>query len=393
LSPAQINADQQAKDANDHVIQANDTLLSRLPYAAARFPNTVKLVVRYLHHSPDPPYTSKHILTGGIDYISFSGGPYNGNYWWSKPRDVAAHEFGHGIGDQAMGHGGNAFGANEVGALHEFLADFMTTVVDTAYLGVNDSATWRIADGLWVASSALNLRSFKNPQFDIFTSDQFMPHLHKNYFPLRYMGDSTLASYYNSTILGHAYYLTIFGGQNEDAASPDIPDITVTALHGDPTTAESRARQIFMLAFMDNTMSSSPTFKRMKTAAMGQALSLYGSAARTTVKNAFEAVGICGETNSVPTAMSLSSIGDLLCAGKFNPTWPLVTGATRYYAEVAPQTFGWAFSTPVTDVDGSTNHCLFQVSQPSLFRIMACNGCGCGPWSQTYSLPYWSPCP
>jgi Zn-dependent metalloprotease len=382
LSQSQINADQQAKNAYDHIDQANTTLLSRLPYAASKFPSNTKIIVRYVHVNPDPPHTATHKLTGGIDYLTFSGGPFDGYNPWTTPRDIAVHEFGHGIGDRAMGWSGDQVSDNQVGALHEFLGDFMTTVVDVAFLGVNAPESWRIADGLYVVGPQYNMRSFKNPKFDTFTQP-----LNQDFYPSRVMGSST-APHRNATILGHAYYLTIFGGQNEDAASPDIPDITVTALDMDATTAESRVREIFMRAFMDNTMASAPNFVKMKTAAMAQAFSFYGSAARTTVKDAFEAVGICGTDTAPPSSVSNFNLEDLMCVGRFNASWTLSPNVSRYYAEVAPAQLGFSFATPVTDVNGSTSHCLFQVTGPMVYRIRACNSCGCGAWSQTYSLPY-----
>jgi hypothetical protein len=150
-----------------------------------------------------------------------------------------------------------------------------------------------------------------------------------------------------------------------------------------------------MRAFQDFTMNNEPSFLKLKTAAIQAAAALYpGTNANTATRNAFEAVGICGVSASPPAKVTLTSMGDLLCAGRFNPTWPLMPGVTQYYAEVSPAQLGlsFPFASPVTDVDGETNHCFFRTTGPMFYRIQACNDCGCGPWSDIEYLEYWSPC-
>lgn len=300
------------------------------------------------------------------------------------------HEYAHGISDRAMGWGDITLD-NQVGALHEFFADFVTMVVDVSFRGVNAHHSWRIGEGLWTGNSAWALRSNKSPVFDLQSS------IHGNWFPFRQLWGGDAAEQ-NATIAGHAYYLSIFGGQHEEVGAPHIPDLTVPPLSTAASTSESRARQIFLRALQDNTMASAPTFKKLKTAAMAHANTLYGAPARTSVMTAFDAVGVCHSENAPPSSAPDVAIFDLMCHGRFNTTWPSMPGVTRYFAEVSPAQFGFALSTPVSDdVVGEnpppTNQCLFQITSPMVYHIRACNSCGCGPWSETEYLPYWSPCP
>jgi hypothetical protein len=261
----------------------------------------------------------------------------------------------------------------------------MAISVDVQYRGTGPDETWRIAEGLFPNNPAGGFRSFRHPLYDFFMSPA-----HNNWFPSRSFGQATADM--NSTIVGHAYYLMVFGGQHEDVASSQIPDISVTALAPLPAASELVASDIIMRAFRNVAMDGAPVFSTLKAAAMSEALSQYGPVARDNVKTAFEAVGICHENSAPPTSSPLVQIEDFYCAGRFMTSWPAMPGVSRYYAEVSPAQFGFAFATPVTDVDGGTNQCMFQTTGPMVYRIRGCNSCGCGPWSPTSYLPYWSPC-
>ncbi|MGH8866205.1 MAG: hypothetical protein ACREVZ_16440, partial [Burkholderiales bacterium] len=80
-----------------------------------------------------------------------------------------------------------------------------------------------------------------------------------DWFPTRLLwwGDS---AHMNSTILSHAYYLSIYGGLHSRVSAPEIPEITVPALSLLPVDAEGRARQIFAHSFDDASMLFEPTF-------------------------------------------------------------------------------------------------------------------------------------
>ncbi len=379
-----VNSDAQAKSARDHINDAEGIIQNRLPFFSGAMPTTAKIVVRYLHSPPLPQYGAAHFIQSGVDYLSFSPAS-NGLTYWTKPRDSVVHEYGHGIIKRELVFGSDSLYAPsyEPLALHEFGADLIAVVVAVAHDGTAPDNTWRIANGLWTGVPDEGLRSWRYPMFDFFSQ------AHNNWYPTRSFGHQSSIAYANSTILGHAYYLAAMGGQNEDVANPAIPDITVTPV------GEPKAREIFTRALSDFSMGPEPSFKKLKAAALSVATDLYpgSTVERDRVKTAFEAVGICGEATSPPSAMSLTDLGDLMCEGRFVPTWSAIPGATRYYGEVGSQVTGFTFATPVTDVDGGTTHCNFQVSGPATFHIRACNDCGCGSWSQTYTLNYWSPCP
>lgn len=263
----------------------------------------------------------------------------------------------------------------------------MAAVVSVARNGTGYANNWLMGEGIFKNAPPTAHRSFVNPSLDS------RAEYGSDWFPDR--GFYTDPRHINSTILSHAYYLMIFGGRHANyGVFEHIPNILVTPLHDHDGTSEAMAREIIMQAFIDPDLAFTPTFKSMKSTAMAKAFSTYGSAAQTTVKKAFEAVGVCGANTAPPTsAPTLTSMGDLLCAGRFNPTWQLMPGVNRFYAEVAPSQIGFALATPVSDVDGETDSCFFRVNQASVFHIRACNSCGCGPWSETEYLPYWSPCP
>jgi hypothetical protein len=138
-------------------------------------------------------------------------------------------------------------------------------------------------------------------------------------------------------------------------------------------------------------MALDPTFFRLKAAAMGQANTMYGTAARTATKKAFEAVGVGYQCSSEP-AVPNPTLEDLQCDGRFVVSWPDVAGADRYIVMVAPQLYGWSFAQVTTD--GDLNHCMTQVANPSMLRMVACNSCGCSNWSSTEYMPVSpGPCP
>lgn len=342
----------------------------KIPDSIPQFPSTVHIVVRYGLNG-----TSFYTRANNKDYVAFLGAVSGQHTHDSRIYDTIVHEFAHSIGTRVFPYAGSSI---EAFALHESYGDVATAVVDIARYGTPTTDTWIMAEGYY--DTGLGMRSLRNPELDplvYYSTRDWYPNI--SYAPK--------TEHYSAGVINHAYYLMVNGGHHAQWGDPDIPDTVLTAL-GEPT-----ARNIFFNAFRNASMDSDPNFSKLKGAAMAYANAAYGSPTKNNVKAAFETVGICKTATVAPPAPTLQTIGDLMCAGRFNPIWDLIASATRYYAEVAPQNLGWAFSTPVSDVDGSTNHCLFQVNQPSMYRLRACNDCGCGPWSETYSLPYWSPCP
>lgn len=378
--------------AYDNIGKAYNDLSNRFPTAANKFPQTVRIVVNWPFLEPN----AKWSLHGSVDYFRFSGGTQN-KYSYGNPVNIVAHEFAHGFNHREVLGFSGSYSDNQSEALKESFADIMGTVVDIVEAADPGplSPIWVHGHGLHKASSENGSRSFRDPKGDprVDAASRFWA---QDWFPKRLRLDAATYGHNNSTILSHAYYLLVHGGVHVRAGQPIVPNSTVLIpTISVPAQGEAIARNIFMRAWQDNSMDIEPSFVKMKTAAMQAATALYpGTNASNAAKLAFEAVGVCGVNTTPPPQMTLNDLGDLLCAGRFNPTWNVVPGATQYYAEVAPAQTGFVLglTSPVTDVDGSTTQCYFQVTQPMFYRIQACNDCGCGPWSQTYYLPFWSPC-
>lgn len=371
MSSGEIQADPWGYQAWFDIGEADLALRQRLPLATSRFPTKTHQVVRYLE-TPG----ALHKIVGADDYIWYSIPSLNTNSPTNSP-DITYHEYAHGVGKRTTGFDGDAA---EYLALHEGFADIGATVVDVAIRGAPAAATWRIAEGFYVYPGVV-LRSLANPR-----SDSWPPT--GDWFPQRLLFGKTVG-HANSTILTHAYYLSIYGGLHSRVSAPEIPEITVPALSPLPVDAEARAREIFVRAFDDISMKSAPSFAKLKSAAVASATP-FGLPAAESIRQAFAAVGVCGVHSAPPAVAPLVTIVDHSCAGQFDASWPAVPAADRYFAEVKVPVLGWAFAAPVSDV--TETQCSFQVSQDVHYRIRACNDCGCGPWSPTRFLEYHMPC-
>lgn len=371
MSPSQILLDAWAYEAWVDIADADSKLRLRLNLPAARFPTNTHQVVRYVHAVP----TAEYKRVGNDDYISYSP-PSTTTNSATGPPDVTYHEYAHGVGKRTLGFDGDF---HEFGALHEAFADIGATVVDVAIRGSPATETWRIAEGFYVSGAAI--RSMANPSVD-------SNPVSGDWFPHRILFGNV--SHFNSTILSHAYFLSINGGMHSRVSAPEIPETTVPALHLFPVDAEARARQIFAQAFDDASMLSEPTLRKMKSAAMAKASTMFGSEAQTSIQAAFEAVGICRTSSDPPTTWPVVTVVDHYCAGQFDMSWPAMPGVDRYYAEVTNPQFGWAFAQPITDINGT--QCSLQLPARKYHRMRACNDCGCGPWGPTRVLQYWVPC-
>lgn len=380
LSPSQIAADPFANEAHSDVATADSKLRQRLFFIpSTQFPSTIKQVVRYLYSSPNAVYQYEN----GIDYISYSGPTLHSNSA-TTPDDATFHEYAHGLAKRTFSTTGETFD-NQIGALHESFSDIAATVVDVGVRGAPASATWKIAEGFWKVGVS-HLRSLANPTDSRACATCQLGS--GDWFPWRSMGPN--APWWNSTIVSHAYYLSIHGGLHANSAAAHIPEISVPALAFPSATAESRASQIFMVAFDDEDMHLVPTFLDLKQTAMSAALALYGTPAQTSVQKAFDAVGIGYQCSVAPNTYPSVTIVDHYCAGQFDISWPAMPGANRYIAQVTNPTQGWAFAQTITDINGT--QCSIQLPARKYYRIRACNNCGCGPWSANHVLQYWVPC-
>jgi len=63
-----------------------------------------------------------------------------------------------------------------------------------------------------------------------------------------------------------------------------------------------------------------------------------------------------------------------------NVPWNPLPGVDRYVGQMANEELGWVFADFVFDT--SATQCACEITRPVYFRVMACNSCGCGPWSE-----------
>lgn len=377
MSQGDINQNPSALEAYTYILNADTKLRQRFPVQSGFFPTSTRQIIRFAHPFPN----ASHQIINNIDYITYSG-LIGTSVPATTPSDVTYHEYSHGIAKRVFQFGTDTFDY-EGAALHEGFADIAAATVQIASTGAITSATWKVAEGLFVPLSSLPVRSMANPTQGSYQQPS------NDWYPLRAMGLNS--GHFNSTILSHAYYLSIVGGQASRWTLPYIPDFLVPPLDFSPSSAEDRARQIYIQAFNAPQMFFEPGFMEMKTAAMDAALTMYGPAAQTSIKTAFEAVGV-GYQCSAPPARPNPALTDLQCAGRFSVDWPSVPGADRYIVFVAPQLYGWPYGDVTTD--GNVNHCMMQIASPSMLRARACNNCGCSEWSNTDYMSYQpGPCP
>ena len=68
------------------------------------------------------------------------------------------------------------------------------------------------------------------------------------------------------------------------------------------------------------------------------------------------------------------------CGRLVNMSWSPLPDADRYVAQMALPELGWVFSDLV--IDNTSPQCTCEVPRTAQIRMMACNSCGCGPWSK-----------
>lgn len=69
------------------------------------------------------------------------------------------------------------------------------------------------------------------------------------------------------------------------------------------------------------------------------------------------------------------------CSNSFRLSWPRIPGASQYHVIRAPAELGWAFARTV--VGGYVHQCTTPVDAANVVKMRACDGCGCGEWSET----------
>ena len=79
------------------------------------------------------------------------------------------------------------------------------------------------------------------------------------------------------------------------------------------------------------------------------------------------------------------------CGRLVSMSWSPMPDADRYVAQMALPELGWVFSDLV--IDNTSPQCTCEVPRTAHIRMMACNSCGCGPWSKAKVIEVNVACP
>lgn len=308
--------------------------------------------------------------------MSTNGGAHQPPDWFifgdaaANDQDTASHEFTHAIAyhETSMPGDGPVDGAP---AIQEAYGDWGATVSDVHLnLGFVSPGTWSISEA-----------GLRNWQIPVLAGVGF-----RDWFPSRTFISNGQGKYNNSTIMGHAFYLLAQNGvtQHYRAGLPGsgVPVIPVTGL------SYQSARDIFWNAIFDPSLTASSNFFSMRDATFTAAIPLGHHAS---VAQAWDAVGVGHNCSSAPQPPNVV-VSPGYCQGRHRLEWSAVPGATTYHGQVTRQELGWAFAATV--VDASVTSCRQNVPPGFwLFRLRACNGCGCSAWGTERYMEYWSgPC-
>jgi Zn-dependent metalloprotease len=349
---------------------------------------TLGLILHY-GFARDDARQATYTRVNGVDYIRFGDGWPD---WFigplGNPRDVVAHELGHGIARSYFAPAGGALFDSQSGAIDEGYGDVVAAFVDMFHRnGVpDDPATWTIAEIYTNPPITRGLRSMKDPKS--------MSASARDWFPARDLRRDKDTRHDNSTILSHAFKLLMTppptGATHVRAGQPildfgvqgTIPNLFV------PGLGPVKTRQIFFETFRNSTLDNFPDFLKVKAAAVSAANLLYGSFEADAVDRAFRAVGVGVNCSAPPQSPGLEAVHR---CPRWVLRWPTVPGATTYYGEMNPVAWGWVNA--LTIVNGNVDSCTRTVSTQSHARVMACNGCGCSAWSNIVQMEYWPQCP
>jgi bacillolysin len=185
--------------------------------------------------------------------------------------DIVAHELSHGVTDYSS----QLIYANESGALNEAFSDIMGSAIAFFFSQSgtgSGSGNYVIADDVVTPGG---IRSMENPRV---LGD---PDHYRN----RFTGtDDNGGVHINSTIVSHAYYLTVEGGTNRTSG------LTVQGVGG---ANREQMEKVFYRAFTQM-LPANASFSTARAATIQAAQDLYGSnsAAERAVTQAWTAVGV-----------------------------------------------------------------------------------------------------
>jgi thermolysin len=189
--------------------------------------------------------------------------------------DVVAHEMSHGVTEFSS----NLVYQDESGALNEAFSDIMGAAVEFFYQPVGngpEKADWLIAEDVVLVPPGY-LRSLSNPNA-VRDPD--------HYSLRRFIGtdNDNGGVHYNMTIVTHAFYLAVAGGQNR------VSGMTVT---GVGMNNLERMERIFYRAFVF-LMGPNSQFTDARAATLQAASDLYGATSneRSQAAAAWSAVGV-----------------------------------------------------------------------------------------------------
>jgi len=296
--------------------------------------------------------------------------------------DAIAHEYGHGLFVDGPLRPTSIIPKpwDEFFAGSEFWGDYSAVMTNIHRYGMRGDLTWAITD----------LRNWRDPRSkSIFFQD---------WYPNRSFINFVLGTEYaNSTIFGHGVYLMIHGGTHRRAGQPQydgsfdpsvIPAINVTAAdHGQIKQVLSTGVWLMRLY---NDKFDGPAYK---TRTVQAATQLFGtSPIVTTVGQAWTAVGIGSGCSGKPAKPVITEFLNQYCRGKFKVSWQQVFGV-KYHAEITPvEQSSFESALTVSVLDSATNLCRPTISRDSLWRMRACNGCGCSDWTSPLWMSYFSTC-
>ncbi len=260
-------------------------------------------------YTDNSEYFTNAFYAGGGWMVFGEGLPPNftvNRKWWnytSAAIDIVAHELTHGVTEYSS----NLYYRDESGALDEAFSDIMATSIEFYFQPraadvVGNSAT-QTADYLEGEDAVRpgGLRSMADP----------LSKGNPDHYSLRkYVGTTTDGGgvHYNSTIVSHAFYLAVEGGQNRTSGR------SVTGV-GDKN--REQVEKAFYRAFTSY-LGSRATFSTARVATIQAARELYGagSAAETAITQAWDAVGVTSTSSGSLNAETVSEPTSRVPAGR-----------------------------------------------------------------------------
>ena len=287
--------------------------------------------------------------------------------------DSVAHEFGHGVVAADAQWQTSDLTVDGAAALDEGYGDLSATIADVYVNGTPTSSTWTMLE-LFASNPAQGFRYWNIPNL---ANVQF-----RDWYPQRsLLRLNEGGQYWNSTILGHAFYLLVNGGNHYRAGLPGsgVPVISV------PSVGYATTRNVFYTALSNNAIGPTSGFFPYRDATVQASPN---SQVANAVRSAWDAVGV-GYGCTAPPAIPNPILNPFYCFGQYMITWNPVPGATKYNAQVA-SSWGWAFAQTI--VDANITQCMQNFLNQVMLRMRACNGCGCSAWSPSQDAPYYPGC-